>query len=83
MQVTIGVGLLVQFMQRPIAEHLLNEPLVLLVAAIAPNDVFWLRRPANIFDPLLDRRSQGRFLLWPHATSVPEAGNIGLGHCFP
>jgi hypothetical protein len=54
-QVGSGVGLLIEAEQRSIAEHLPDQALVLLVTAVAPDNVLGSSSLGDFLHPLLYR----------------------------
>src|SRR5208282_3170852 len=56
-EVTAGIGLLIQRGERAVAEHFLREALVLGLRAVAPHNFGRLRETGRLFDPAFQWRS--------------------------
>ena len=54
MQVTAGVGLLVELEQHSGAQHALDQGAILGLAAVTPVNTLWLRVRGDFRDPLPD-----------------------------
>ncbi len=64
-QVTAGIGRLVQFEQRAVPQHQLDEPVVLRLRAVAPHRPFRTGEAGGIIHPFLDNARQRHLGLLP------------------
>jgi hypothetical protein len=56
MQVAVGQRLLVQPDERLVIEHLLDQALILGLAAISPDHLVWMRGARDLVNPLVHGR---------------------------